>query len=113
MRKPAFCICKNKDVDQLHGTIPLLPKFQASRHLLYLYSLVCVGPGRKPECWFSHDAAHIIIMQYFSCFQLTECPRDRADLVDLDYNKICFYNKIFRLQHFIVYQLFILKSLNK
>ena len=24
-------------------------KFQASRHLLWLYSLVCVGPGRKPE----------------------------------------------------------------
>ena len=21
--------------------------------------MVCVGPGRKPECWFSHDAAHI------------------------------------------------------
>ena len=24
-------------------------KFQASRHLLWLYSLVCVGPGRKPR----------------------------------------------------------------
>ena len=21
--------------------------------------MVCVGPGRKPECLFSHDAAHI------------------------------------------------------
>ena len=45
MRKPAFCICKNKGADQLlsyhatdqrlcfrytYGTIPLLPKFQAS-----------------------------------------------------------------------------------
>ena len=64
VRKPAFCICKNKDVDQLRGnreadqrlcfryidsTIPLLPKpkFQASSHLLWLYSLVCVGPGWK------------------------------------------------------------------
>ena len=37
----------------------LNPKFQASSHLLSLYSLVCVGPGRKPECWFSHDAAQI------------------------------------------------------
>ena len=27
----------------------LNPKFQASRHLLWLYSLVCVGPGRKPR----------------------------------------------------------------
>ena len=27
-----------------------------------LYSPICIGPGRKPECWFSHDhddAAHI------------------------------------------------------
>ena len=38
----------------------LNPKFQASSHLLSLYSLVCVGPGRKQECWFSHDAAHFL-----------------------------------------------------
>ena len=32
------------------STIPLLPpKFQASSHLLWLYSPVCVGPGRKPR----------------------------------------------------------------
>ena len=63
MRKPAFCICENKDADQLRSNctadkrlcfcytdsiIPLLPKFQASSHLLWLYSPVCVGPGRKP-----------------------------------------------------------------
>ena len=66
MRKPAFCICENKDAVQLRGnreadqrlcfrytdsTIPLLykSKFQASSHLLWLYSLVCVGPGQKPQ----------------------------------------------------------------
>ena len=66
MRKPAFCICENKGADQLRGnhegdqrlcfrytdsTIPLLlnPKFQASSHLLWSYSPVCVGPGRKPR----------------------------------------------------------------
>ena len=27
----------------------LYPKFQASSHLLWLYSLVCVRPGRKPR----------------------------------------------------------------
>ena len=65
-RKPAFCICENKDADQLRGnreadqrlcfhytdsTIPLFlnPKFQASSHLLWLYRAVCVGPGRKPR----------------------------------------------------------------
>ena len=61
-RKPTFCICKNKDADQLRGnckadqhlcfhytdsTIPLLSKSES--HLLWLYSLVCVEPGRKPE----------------------------------------------------------------
>ena len=25
------------------------PKFQISSHLLWVYSLVCVGPGRKPR----------------------------------------------------------------
>ena len=60
MRKPAFCICENKDADQLRGnreadqhlcfryidsTIPLLPK----SYLLRLYNPVCVGPGRKPR----------------------------------------------------------------
>ena len=68
MRKPAFCICENKDADQLRGNREadlisafvfatrivqslyfLNPKFQASGHLLWLYSLVCVGPGRKPR----------------------------------------------------------------
>ena len=66
VRKQAFCMCENKDADQLRGdretdqrlcfhyidsTIPLLlyPKFQASSHLLWLYSLVYVGLGRKPQ----------------------------------------------------------------
>ena len=59
MRKPDFCICENKDADQLRGNREadqhlcfrytlvqsiyyLNPKFQASSHLLKLYSLVCV-----------------------------------------------------------------------
>ena len=66
MRKPTFCICEIKDADQLVVTAKLIsafvfatqivqslyfinPKFQASSHLLYLYSPVCVGPGRKPR----------------------------------------------------------------
>ena len=67
MRKPAFCICENKDADQLRGNreadqrlcffaryieqslFYLNPKFQASSHLLWLYRPVCVGPGRKPR----------------------------------------------------------------
>ena len=66
MRKQAFCICENKDADQLRDNHKLISafvfatrivqslyflnqKFQASSHLLWLYSLVCVGPGRKPR----------------------------------------------------------------
>ena len=79
MRKPAFCLCENKDADQLRGdhdadqrlyfrytdsTIPLLLKSGISSlysHLLWLYSLVCVGPGRKLEGWFSRDAAQLLL----------------------------------------------------
>ena len=57
MRKPAFCICENKDADQLRGnreadqrlcfryiniTIPLLPKYEVSS---LLPSFVAVQPG--------------------------------------------------------------------
>ena len=55
VRKPAFCICENKDADQLRGNYeacqrlcfhnidnisPLLP-IKTSSHLVWLYSLVC------------------------------------------------------------------------
>ena len=65
MRKPAFCICENKDADQLRSscaadqclcfcymdsTMTLLSKSKiSSLKLLWLCSLVCVGPGRKPR----------------------------------------------------------------
>ena len=38
------------------------PKFQASSHLLWLYSLVCVGPGRKHRRQVSRDKAQIILL---------------------------------------------------
>ena len=77
MRKPTICICENKDADQLRGNTPKLisalvfatwivqylfflnTKFQASSHLQWLYSLVCVRPGQNSHCWFSHVAAHL------------------------------------------------------
>ena len=74
MRRPAFCLCENRDADRLRGnreadqrvTAELVgafvfatrivqslyflnPKFQASNHLLSQYRLVCVGPGRRPR----------------------------------------------------------------
>ena len=38
----------------------LNPKFQASSSFLCSYKPVCVGPGGKPHCWFSHEAAHML-----------------------------------------------------
>ena len=68
MRKQAICICENKGADQLRGNREadqrlcfrytdsivqslyfLNPIFQASSHLLQLYSLVCVEPGQIPR----------------------------------------------------------------
>ena len=69
MGKPTICIDENKDADQLRGNREadqrlcfryLNPKFQASSLLLCLYRSVCVGPGRKPHCWFSHEAAQLL-----------------------------------------------------
>ena len=71
MRKTAFCICENKDADQLISAFVfairivqslyyLHPKIQASSHLLWLYRPVCVGPGRKPRRpVVSHNEAHL------------------------------------------------------
>ena len=63
MRKSAFCICENKGADQLRDNQRLFAlkivqslhflnmKFEASRHLLWLYSPVCVGPS-----WSERDS---------------------------------------------------------
>ena len=46
----------------------LNPKFQASFHHLWLYRPVYVRPDRKPEFWFSHDAAHMCNFSNFWLF---------------------------------------------
>ena len=75
MGKHTICICENKGADQLRGNAELISafvfatrivqylyflntKFHASSCLLLLCSPVCVGPGRKPQRLFSHEAAH-------------------------------------------------------
>ena len=76
MRKPAFCICENKDADQLRGNREadqrlvfatrivqslyyLNPKFQASSHLLWLSVRFMLDLGGNPEDRFSHNEAHL------------------------------------------------------
>ena len=43
----------------VHFLFFLNPKFQGSSLLLLLHRPVCVGPVRKPHCWFSHEAAQL------------------------------------------------------
>ena len=96
MRKPAFCICENKDVNQLRGnrkadqrlcfrytdsTIPLLPKSEVSS----LYpSSVSIQPGlcrtgQKNENRFSQNEAklckHLHIHKKYS-FESQRCVRE-------------------------------------
>ena len=82
MRKPAFCICENKDADQLRGNRKadqrlcfcyivrslyfLYTKFQASSHPVWLHSRVGVRPGWKPRRpVFSQRGSSVSILQRF------------------------------------------------
>ena len=47
----------------LDSTIPLLPIFKIAR-LLCFSSSVCTRYIRKTHGWFSHDAAHLIIVSF-------------------------------------------------
>ena len=48
----------------------LNPKFQASSSFLCLYRPVCVRPVRKPHCWFSHEAAHLLLPMHVVVFHM-------------------------------------------
>ena len=79
MRKPRICIYAKTETHiscavtaQLIGAFVfatrivlflsyLYPKFQASSFMLSLYSLVCVGPGYNPNCWFSQPLLSIAV----------------------------------------------------
>ena len=100
MRKPSFCICENKDADHLRGyreadqrlcfryidsTIPLLSnsEIQASSHLLQLYSLICVGPGPKPDgCFFSWRGSYNIVIK-IAISTLSPCHRHFITVTNL------------------------------
>ena len=54
MRKPAFCTADQRLCFRyiVKFQFFLNLKFQASSHLLWLYSPVCVGPGQIPKAVF-------------------------------------------------------------
>ena len=63
--KTGFLHMQNLEADQRLGfrytdtSIPLLSKSEISSHPLWLYSLICVGPGRKPgRLFIYHNEAH-------------------------------------------------------
>ena len=61
MGKPTICIGENKDTTRIVQFLFYLnPKFQASSTFLCFYRPVCVGPVRKPHCWFFHEVAQIL-----------------------------------------------------
>ena len=87
MRKPAFCIyAKTKTQISFAVTAKLIsafvfatrivqflyflnPKFQASSHLLWLYSLVCVGPVRKlRRPIFSQRGSYYLYIMFMSLY---------------------------------------------
>ena len=56
MRKPDFCLCENKDADQLRGDREADQRLRfrytdnnASSYIQGLQRPVCVRPGRKPR----------------------------------------------------------------
>ena len=58
----------------------LNPKFQASSSFLCLYRPVCVGPVRKPHCWFSHETAHMSLywLPLYLYMPVTDAPSVRC-----------------------------------
>ena len=80
MRKPVFAYAKTKTQISFAVTAKLIsafvfatqivqslyflnPKFQASSHPVWLYSMVSVGPGWESEDRFSHEAQFMISAQ--------------------------------------------------
>ena len=96
MRKPAFCICKNKDADQLHSnraadqclcchyidsTITLLPKFKISSlwpSSEAVQPSLCWGWSEIPDKFF-RDMAHFVLPNKI-CIDVPYC--DSVQVVD-------------------------------
>ena len=58
----------------------LNPKFQASSHRLWLYSPVCVGPGRKPRRRVSSQRGSYRNEKIQTCTNMTEIKAVFSDL---------------------------------
>ena len=87
VRKPDFAYAKTKTQISFAVTAKLIsafvfatrivqflfylnPKFQASSNLLWLYSPVCVRPGRKPRRSVFSQRGYFVFVVSFSSFQI-------------------------------------------
>ena len=57
MRNQCFAYAKTKTQISFAVTAKLISAFVFA--LLIVQSLLFLNPGLKPDCWFSHDAAHL------------------------------------------------------
>ena len=88
MRKPVFCICKNKGADQLHdnraadqrlcihykdSTIPLLPKSKISI-LCHCTAQFLPDLVKKTKDRFCRDVAHLLLSLILLAFLSIFCP---------------------------------------
>ena len=109
MRKPAFCICENKDADQLRGnceadqclcfrytdsTIPLLPKSEISS---LQPSSVAVQPGLC-RTWSETPKTGFLIMRLIFKSLITRKPIFGVSAM-VRYNQFC---SVIRLFYYIL-----------
>ena len=89
MGKLTICIGENKGADQLRSNCeadqrirfrymnskipPLINSKISSFSFLCLYKSVCVRPVWKPHCWFSHEAAQLVLRFWGHCFVSSFC----------------------------------------
>ena len=81
MRKPTFCICENKDADQLRGnreadqrlwfcyidsSIPLLSKSEVSSLIVFscIARFVSDLVGNQNVGFSTHDMAHFVLISF-------------------------------------------------
>ena len=89
MRKHAFCICENKDADQLHvnrmyvdSTIPLVSKFEMSS----LFSLsVAIQPGLC-RTW-SETSKTCFLTTWLKCTYCVFVPEPDVGMPEVDANR--------------------------
>ena len=109
MRKPVFCICENKDADQLRGNR------EADQHLCFLYtdSTIPLLPKSEISCLYvSSEAA-----QPGLCRAWSETPKTGFLMTRLTFtlsaiqqrdSKLCNFKNLARIGYKVIYKTFLM-----